>query len=105
MSDTIVRPIPKVNVLVLRRPRLFPLLGFVAILLAVSLFFVWSRLQVINLEYEISSLEGRLRGLQQDSRQLRLEEASLRSPARIEQVALNKLGLRMPNPSQVITVD
>ena len=76
-----------------------------ALMVAVALFFVWSRLQVVNLEYGISSLEGRLRNLQQESRQLQLEVASLRNPVRIEQVARTRLGLRLPAPEQVVTVD
>ena len=105
MSDTIVRPIPKINGFTLRRPNLLPLFAFIAILLAVSLFFVWSRIQVVNLAYDISSLEGRVRGMQQETQRLRLEAASLRSPGRIERVALSDLGLRLPTPQQVITVD
>jgi cell division protein FtsL len=105
MSETILRPIPKINGFTLRRPNLLPLFTFIAILLAVSLFFVWSRIQVVNLAYDISSLEGRLRGMQQETQRLRLEAASLRSPGRIERVALNELGLRLPTPEQVITVD
>jgi len=105
MSETILRPIPKINGFALRRPNLLPLFTFIAILLALSLFFVWSRIQVVNLAYDISSLEGRLRGMQQETQRLRLEAASLRSPGRIERVALNELGLRLPTPEQVITVD
>lgn len=105
MSDAILRTIPKVNGFALQRPRLFPLMAFIAVLLGISLFFVWSRLQVVNLEYGISSLEAKVRALQQDTRRLRLEAASLRNPGRLEQVARNDLGLRLPTPDQVITVD
>lgn len=104
MSDTVLKAIPKANAFSLARPKLLPLFMFIAILLVVSLFFVWSRLQVINLQYDISSLEGRLRTLTQESRRLQLEAASLRNPGRIEQVARNDLGLRHPGPDQIITV-
>jgi len=105
MSDVIARAIPKVNGFTLQRPRLLPLLAFVALLLVISIFFVWSRLQVVNLEYGISSLEGQLRSMEQESRRLRLEAASLRNPGRIELMARNELGLRLPTPDQVVTVD
>lgn len=105
MSDTILRSIPKVNGFALQKPRIFPLLLFIAVLLAISLFFVWSRLQVLHLEYDIGSLESRVRELQQEGQRLRLEAASLRHPGRIEQVARNQMGLRQPFPEQVITVD
>lgn len=105
MSNAITRTIPKVGGFTLGRPRLFPLILFIAVLLFVSLFFVWSRLQVVHLEYDISSLEGKVRDLQQDIRRYRLEAASLRSPARIEQVAQSRIGLRHPTLEQVITVE
>ena len=61
--------------------------------------------QVTGLEYEISQMESRLRDLQQDTSNLRLEAASLSSPERIERVARKELNLRLPSPEQVITVD
>ena len=104
MAESIVRPMPKVNGFVLQRPRLFPILIFVVILMCVALVFVWSRIEVVNLEYEISSYQGRVRDLQQESKRLQLEAASLSSPSRIENMARTRLGLRMPAPEQVITV-
>lgn len=104
MSETVARSIPKINGFALQRPRLFPLIAFVVVLMIVALFFVWSRLEVVNLEYDISTFENRLRSLKQESKQLKLEAASLRNPARIEQMARAKLGLRLPTPEQVMTV-
>ncbi len=105
MSDAIARALPKINGFTLRRPNLVPVLGFIALLLAVSLFFVWSRVQVTSLDYEISRLGSSLRDLQQETSNLRLEAASLSSPERIERVARNELHLRLPSADQVITVD
>lgn len=104
MSETILRSIPKVGGLALHRPNLMHSFIFIAILLAVSLFFVWSRLQVVHLEYGISSLESRIRDLNQETRRLKLEAASLRNPVRLEQVAKSDLGLRLPTPDQIIIV-
>jgi cell division protein FtsL len=87
MADTLLRPIPKINGFSLQRPRLLPSFVFVALLLLISLFIVWSRLQVVNLDYDIASLETQLRSLQHESQELRLESASLSRPARIEQLA------------------
>lgn len=105
MSDAVTRALPKVNGFAIARPAVLPLLGFICVVLAVSLFFVWSRIEVVNLEYAISSYEGRLRKMDQELQRLRLEAASLRNPVRIEQVATSKLGLRLPTPPQVIMVD
>ena len=105
MSDTTVRVLPKINGFSLRKPNIVPVLGFIALLLVVSLFFVWSRVQVTSFEYEISQLESQLRSLRQETSNLRLEAASLRSPERIERVARNELNLQLPTADQVITVD
>lgn len=104
MPETTAKAIPGLTGLSLHRPRLLPLLVFIAVLFVLSLFFVWTRIRVINLEYDISSLEEQVRIAQHQSRQLRLEAASLRSPARIEQVAKQQLGLQLPTPEQIVTV-
>jgi cell division protein FtsL len=105
MSETTLRAIPKINGFPLHKPRLLPVLGFIGLLSLVSLFFVWSRVQVTSLEYDISHLEETLRQSRQETAQLTLEAATLSSPERIERVARNELGLRLPVPEQVITVD
>jgi cell division protein FtsL len=105
MPDAIARALPKINGFTLRRPNLVPVLGFISLLLMVSLFFVWSRVQVTSLEYEMSQLESKLRGLRQEASNLSLEAASLRDPERIERVARKELNLRLPSSEQVITVD
>jgi cell division protein FtsL len=105
MPDAIARALPKINGFTLRRPNLIPVLGFISLLLMVSLFFVWSRVQVTSLEYEMSQLESKLRGLRQEASNLSLEAASLRDPQRIERVARKELNLRLPSSEQVITVD
>lgn len=105
MPDAIVRALPKINGFTLRRPNLVPVLGFIALLLAVSLFFVWSRVQVTSLDYEISQLESNLRSVRQEASNLSLEAASLSNPERIERVARKELNLRLPTADQVITVE
>ncbi len=104
-NAVVTRTLPRFQGVPLGRPRLFPLLVLIAVLLILSLFVVWSRLQVVHLEYEISSLEGRVREVAQDVQRLRLEAASLRSPARIEQIAQSRIGLRLPTADQVIPIE
>jgi cell division protein FtsL len=104
MAESVIRPMPKVNGFVLHRPRLFPILTFVVVLMCVALVFVWSRIEVVNLEYEISSKQERVRALQQEGNRLQIEAATLSNPVRIENMARVRLGLRMPAPEQVVTV-
>ena len=105
MTETTIGTLPKINGFALRQPRLLPMLGFIALLCVVSLFFVWCRVQATSLDYEISSLEGEVRKANQETAELRLEVATLGTPQRLEQVALKDLGLRFPAPEQVHTVD
>lgn len=105
MTDTTLGALPKINGFCLHRPRLLPMISFVALLCVLSLLFVWCRVQATGLEYEISSLEDAVRKANQETVELRLEVATLSTPQRLEQVALNDLGLRFPTPAQVTTVD
>jgi len=105
MASVTTRAMPKINGFALRKPRLLPVLGFIGLFSLTALFFVWSRVQVTGLEYDISRIETTLRASRQEVAQLTLEAASLRNPERIERVARNELGLRLPVPEQVVTVD
>jgi cell division protein FtsL len=89
------------------RPRKSNLLVFIAPLLLLvlsALFFVWSRIQVIQLGYEISRALKEGRALTEGNKQLRLEIATLKSYARIEKIAVEELGLSKPKPDQVVVI-
>ncbi len=73
-------------------------------LMAGSLFYVWSRVQVIQLGYEISSALKEGRKLLEANRKLRLEIATLKSYARIEKLAVEELKMSKPKPDQVIVI-
>jgi len=105
MSDVISRRLAPGNQgAVFRRAFLLPSFLFISLVFIISVFFVWSRVELVNLEYDISSMERKLRTLKQEERCLRLEVASLRSPSRIEQVARNDLGMKLPSPEQTVVV-
>lgn len=69
-----------------------------------SLFYVWSRIQVIQLGYEISNALKVERTLTEENKKLRLEIATLKSYARIEKVAVEELRMAKPKPEQVIVI-
>lgn len=71
---------------------------------AAALFYVWAHLTTVLLGYRISEAADRLQQLEEQDRSLRLEAASLRSPARLEQIAV-RFGLAPPVRSQVLEVD
>jgi cell division protein FtsL len=69
-----------------------------------SLFYVWSRIQVIRLGYEISSALKEEKALTEVNKRLRLEIATLKSYARIEKFAVEELRMAKPKPEQVIVI-
>jgi cell division protein FtsL len=69
-----------------------------------ALFYVWSRIQVIQLGYEISDVLKEERRLTEANKKLRLEIATLKSCARIEKFAAEELRMVKPKPEQVIVI-
>jgi cell division protein FtsL len=69
-----------------------------------SLFYVWSRIQVIQLVYEMSNALKEERVLTEANKKLRLEIATLKSYARIEKFAAEELRMVKPRPEQVIVI-
>jgi cell division protein FtsL len=81
---------------------LFTLL--ILFLIGGSLFYVWSRIQVIRLGYEISNALKVEKALTEANKRLRLEIATLKSYARIEKLAVGELRMAKPKPEQVIVI-
>jgi cell division protein FtsL len=69
-----------------------------------ALFYVWSRIQAIQLGYEISNAVKDERRLTEANKKLRLEIATLKSCARIEKFATEELRMAKPKPEQVIVI-
>jgi cell division protein FtsL len=69
-----------------------------------SLFYVWSRIRVIQLGYDISNALKEERTLTEANKKLRLEIATLKSYARIEKLAAEELRMGKPKPEQVIVI-
>ncbi len=85
-----------------------PLLLFFSLFLLLfiggSLFYVWSRIQVIHLGYEISNALKERKTLAETNKRMRLEVTTLKSYARIEKIAVEELKMVKPKPDQVIVI-
>jgi cell division protein FtsL len=66
--------------------------------------YAWQHFKAIEYGYKIESLKTQRDGLTEMNRALRLEEASLRDPERIDTLA-RRLGLQSPQAGQVIRMD
>lgn len=70
----------------------------------VSVFHVWSRFRLVELNLRISDVSRQLKDSEQEQKRLKLEAASLKTPGRIETIAKNELGMALPTEQQVIHV-
>ena len=70
----------------------------------VSVFHVWSRFKLVDLNLQISEIGKQVTEAGQEQKRLKLEAASLRAPARVEAIAKNELGMALPTEQQIIHV-
>lgn len=64
--------------------------------------YTWVHLEVLRTGYRIDALERRLHETVQIERQLRLEAAYLASPERVARRAVEELGMRAPEPAELV---
>jgi len=80
--------------------------NIVLLVLIVEMFlYTWCRVQYLQLGYDMHELENRIEHLSRLKNELQIEQARLRSPERIIQIATKQLGLRMPSPEQMIELN
>ena len=85
-----------------REMRMFTIAMGVLFLLVMV--YVWQHFSAIEMGYRIESQKTQVEQLREQNRQLRLNEAQLTEPKRIDAIA-RQLGLDSPQPGQVIRTD
>ena len=80
----------------------FSLLGLGILVFLSVLLFSWQHLQCVRAGYEIEELKVQCATQQEWNHQLRLEQAALADPQRIDTLARKDLGMVSPRPQQVI---
>jgi cell division protein FtsL len=75
------------------------------VLVIVLLFSAWQTFELVRHGYEIQRLERDRASEEEVSRHLRLEIESLRSPKRIEEMAIKDLKLVAPGRDQAIVIE
>ena len=83
---------------------LFRILFLVAFMAILSLFYIWTRVQIVEYGYELNMLKSRQHQLAEENKKLRLEAATLKSPQRLEQMAINELKMAPLRPEQIQTL-
>lgn len=94
-----------------REPPVFPavprrgiFLAIAALFLAVVLFTVWMSGRYYRSGYAVSRAVEEHRGLEKERMLLKTEMLTLRSPARIEAIARNQLGMVDPRTDRILRV-
>jgi len=76
-----------------------------AFLVAVLLFTVWQQFQLLQYGYRMEQMQQQHAEELEIQRHLRLEIEALRSPARIERVALKELQMVAPGPADATVIE
>jgi cell division protein FtsB len=79
-------------------------LGWMGAVAAAAALQVWVQLQATELGYQIGLLRGVLQQLADEKAELEAELAGLTSPRALDVAARTRLGLRPPEPGQVVGV-
>lgn len=76
----------------------------VAVAVVFMLAFVWIRIRVIQLGYEVSKIRKETSELRQQKNRLEAEVEALKSPSRIEVIAKERFGMRLPQYGEIVSV-
>lgn len=75
-----------------------------SLLFALVMVYVWQHFSAIEIGYHVEAQKQQVEGMREENRQLRLKEAQLTDPGRIDVLA-KQLGLDSPQPGQVVRPD
>lgn len=75
-----------------------------SVLFVLVLFYAWQHFSAVQYGYKIEAQKTQRDQLVEQNRTLKLEQAGLRDPERIDNLA-RKMGLQSPQPGQVVQLD
>ena len=87
-----------------RRRECFSLLGLGVLVFLFVLLFAWQHFQCVRYGYEIEQFKAEYAAEEEQNHRLRLEQAALGDPQRIDTLARTRLGMVTPTPQQVVRV-
>jgi cell division protein FtsL len=79
-------------------------LACMALFIVELFFYTWCRVQYTGTGYEISRARETRSELNTQQRSLKIELERLKSPDRIAKIAEEYLGLTLPSPEQMVTI-
>jgi cell division protein FtsL len=87
-----------------RRREMRTFTATMSILFVLVMVYVWQHFSAIEIKYQVETQKLQVEQMREENRQLRLSEAQLSDPGRIDQIA-RQLGLDAPQPGQVVRPD
>jgi cell division protein FtsL len=87
-----------------RRREMRTFTGTMSLLFLLVMVYVWQHFSAIEVGYHIETQKQQVEQMREENRQLRLTEAQLSDPGRIDVIA-RQLGLDTPQPGQVVRPD
>jgi cell division protein FtsL len=87
-----------------RRREMRTFAATMGLLFVLAMVYVWQHFSAIEVGYQIERQKTQVNQLAEENRQLRLSEAQLSDPGRIDQIA-RQLGMDSPQPGQIIRPD
>ncbi|MCG6919331.1 MAG: cell division protein FtsL [Deltaproteobacteria bacterium] len=87
-----------------RRRRLTTAIAIFVWLLLSGFGYVWCRVQVVELGYQLSDSHQLHSRLMNDNKKLHLELARLKAPERVQRIAIEQLGLKQPTKDQIVVL-
>ena len=84
-----------------RRREMRTFSAVMSVLFLLVMVYVWQHFSAIEIGYHVEAQKQQVEQLREQNRQLRLSEAQLTNPVRIDRVA-RQLGLNEPQPGQVV---
>lgn len=82
------------------RPNRFLIL-LLCLLLPTAFGYIWLRVRIVHLSYDIAAAQKQKLALMEINKKLRIQLSNLKSPERIERIAVSQLGLRPPQKGQI----
>jgi cell division protein FtsL len=67
--------------------------------------FVWVRLKIVSISYDINSLHKKENELKESNQTLQTKINTLKSPERLEKIAKLYFNMNQPKPHQIITLE
>ena len=81
-----------------------PYIFFLLIVAGLIFMYLWTRVTVVKLGYEIASFSALEKGLIQENRELKIQFDTIMSPKNLERLGIGELGLVYPENGQIVPI-